>query len=231
MTRPVDLEVRAGAVLALLGPNGAGKTSLLTSLAGLIPRVGGEVEVDGERLPSGKPARARAAGVVLVPDDRALFPTLSVAENIEAARRRADPLAREMLAYFPELEKRWSVAAGTLSGGEQQMLAIARALVQQPRVLLIDEFSLGLAPIVVEALLPIVRHLADDGDAAVLFVEQHVHLALAVADRAVVLVHGDVVLRGDAGELASDSARLDAAYLTGSDDGGGALIPERCSSR
>ena len=211
--RDVSLEVAPGKVLALIGPNGAGKTTLLLTLAGLLPRLGGDVVVNGTHLRSGSPRAASKAGLVLVPDDRSLFPELTVAENLEVARRRNGPRARSMLELFPALEPRWKLEAGNLSGGEQQMLATARAFMQQPTVLLVDELSLGLAPAVVEAVLPAVRRIADDHGAAVVLVEQHIRLALSVADDAVVLVHGAVALRGSATELANDLPRLEAAYL------------------
>jgi len=213
IVRGFDLAVDAGSVLSILGPNGAGKTTLLETLAGLLPRLGGEVAIDGVTIPSGKPNAAARAGLVLVPDDRALFTTLTVEENLEVARKKSSPPARDMLEIFPALEKRWTLAAGALSGGEQQMLAAARGLVQQPRVLLIDEMSMGLAPVVVEQLLPLVRKIADTTGAVVVLVEQHVQLALEVADHAMVLVHGEVALRGTAAELAAASDRLAAAYL------------------
>jgi branched-chain amino acid transport system ATP-binding protein len=211
--RSVTLEIAAGKVLALIGPNGAGKTTLLLTLAGLLPRLDGEVTVGNHQLRSGNPRAASRAGLVLVPDDRSLFPGLTLAENLEAARRRGGPAAESMLELFPTLEKRWKVAAGSLSGGEQQMLAVARALMQEPSVLMIDELSMGLAPVVVEAVLPAVRRIADEQGVAVVLVEQHVQLALSVADEAVVLVHGEVALRGAATELSADPSRVENAYL------------------
>jgi branched-chain amino acid transport system ATP-binding protein len=213
IVRDLDLEVEAGSVLAVLGPNGAGKTTVMATLAGLLPRLGGEVRVDGHLLPSGRPAAASRAGVVLVPDDRALFTPLTVRENLEAARRKGCPPAGAMLELFPALKSRWALAAGQLSGGEQQMLAMARAVIQQPHVLLIDEMSMGLAPVIVESLLPIVRKIADSTGAVVILVEQHVQLALEVADHALVLIHGDVTLAGSAKELSAQPDRLEAAYL------------------
>ena len=211
--RDLDLDVQAGSVLALLGPNGAGKSTLLLTLAGLLPARTGTVAVDGARLRNGNPVAASRAGVVLVPDDRSLFTTLTVEENLEVARRRNGPPPKELLDVFPALEKRWDLTAGALSGGEQQMLAMARALIQQPRVLLVDEMSLGLAPLVVEALFDTVRRIASDHGAAIVLVEQHVALALNVADEAAVLNRGTIVLRGTADELGHDGQRIERAYF------------------
>jgi branched-chain amino acid transport system ATP-binding protein len=211
--RDLELEVEAGTVLALLGPNGAGKTTLLLTLAGLLPAHEGTVAVDGTPLRNGNPVAAGQAGVVLVPDNRSLFTSLTVEENLAVARRRGGPVPRDLLDVFPALEKRWMLPAGALSGGEQQMLALARALIQQPKVLLIDEMSMGLAPLVVESLFETVRGIAHDHEAAVVLVEQHVRLALQVSDRAAVLNRGTIVLDGGSDELRNESARLEAAYL------------------
>ena len=212
VVQPMDLTADAGAVVAVLGPNGAGKTTLLATVAGLLPSHAGSVVVAGDTLKSGRPDAASGAGVVLVPDDRALFASLSVQENLRVAASRGAPIDA-VADLFPTLRTRWRLTAGQLSGGEQQMLAIARALVQRPRVLLLDEMSMGLAPVIVESLLPIVRRAADEFGAVVLLVEQHVGLALEVADQALVLVHGDVVLRDSAENLRADRSRLESAYL------------------
>jgi branched-chain amino acid transport system ATP-binding protein len=215
IVRPFDLAADAGTVVAILGPNGAGKTTLLSTMCGLLPRQGGAVRVGSEDLKSGRAAAASRAGLVLVPDDRSLFPSLSVRDNIRAAcARRTDP-TEEVLELFPALRQRWKLNAGALSGGEQQMLAVARALVQRPKVLLVDEMSMGLAPMIVEHLLPLVRRIADDRGAVVVLVEQHVGLAHEVADEAIVLVHGEVVLRGAAADLQRDQHALEDAYLGG----------------
>ena len=211
--RDLDLDVEAGTVLALLGPNGAGKSTLLLTLAGLLPARSGTVTVDGVALRNGNPVAASRSGVVLVPDNRSLFTTLTVEENLEVARNRGGPAPRDLLDVFPALEKRWQLTAGALSGGEQQMLAMARALIQQPKVLLVDEMSMGLAPLVVETLFDAVRKIASDHAAAIVLVEQHVSLALRVADETAVLNRGTIVLRGAADELRDQTDRLEHAYF------------------
>lgn len=211
--RDVDLDVEAGTIHALLGPNGAGKTTLLLTLAGFLPPHAGSVAVDGVDLRPGRPGAAGAAGIVLVPDSRCLFSNLTVEENLKAAQRRRGRAPRQLLEAFPALEPRWDVKAGSLSGGEQQMLAMARALIQAPDVLLIDEMSMGLAPLIVADLFGQVERIAADHGCAVLLVEQHVSLALAVAHHASVLNRGAVVLHGPAAELRADAERLETAYL------------------
>jgi branched-chain amino acid transport system ATP-binding protein len=211
--RELHLDVQAGTVLALLGPNGAGKSTLLLTLAGLLPAHAGSSSVDGVPLRNGNAVAANRAGIVLVPDNRSLFTTLTVEENLEVATSRRGMPPRELLDVFPALEKRWRLPCGALSGGEQQMLAMARALIQQPKVLLVDEMSMGLAPLVVEALFDTVGRIASDHGAAIVLVEQHVKLALDVADEAAVLNRGSIVLRGTADELRHDSKRLERAYL------------------
>jgi branched-chain amino acid transport system ATP-binding protein len=211
--RDLDLEVQPGRVFALLGPNGAGKTTLLLTLAGLLPRQAGRVAVDGVELRSGQAGSANRAGLVLVPDDRALFTTLTAEQNLQVARRSDGPEPRDMLDAFPALEKRWRVPAGALSGGEQQMLAMARALIQQPKVILVDEPSQGLAPLVVESLFETVRRVADEHGSAIVLVEQHVEVALDVADEAAVLQRGVIALHADAAEVRARYDELEAAYL------------------
>ncbi len=213
VVRDINVTVESGEVLAILGPNGAGKTTTLLTIAGMLARHAGTVTVDGQEMGSGDPVETNHNGVVLVPDDRALFQPLTVAEHLELACQKTKRNPRELLDVFPTLEKRWGVAAGNLSGGEQQMLALARGLAQNPRVLLIDEMSMGLAPIIVEHLLPVVRQAAAEHGAAVVLVEQHVSLALEVADHAMVIAHGEVVLHATAEELRKNEGALDAAYL------------------
>jgi branched-chain amino acid transport system ATP-binding protein len=207
------MEVSAGEILAVLGPNGAGKTTLLLTLAGILPRLGGSVSLLGNPLRAARPHQVTRLGLVLVPDDRALFTTLTARENLQLGCRRGGMSIEDVLGYFPVLGKRLTVKAGALSGGEQQMLAVGRALVQGPRVLLLDEMSMGLAPVIVESLLTGLHAIASDSSVAVVLVEQHVTLALEVADRAIVLAHGEVTLSGSAAGLAADPARLERAYL------------------
>ena len=211
--RDVDLSVDAGKVHAVLGPNGAGKTTLLLTIAGLLAAHDGTVAVDGVELKPGRATAAVRAGIVLVPDNRELFTTLTVEENLRVASGRHGPELRSMLDVFPGLEARWKLRAGSLSGGEQQMLAMARALIQQPKVLLVDELSMGLAPIIVERLFSAIRQVATEHHCAVVFVEQYVGLALKVADSVSVINHGGVVLSGSSTEIAAQSELLEQAYL------------------
>ncbi|HEY9314846.1 ABC transporter ATP-binding protein [Williamsia sp.] len=214
--RGFDLELHEGEVLALLGPNGAGKTTVLMTLAGLLPSLGGTVEITEHLIKPGHARSAARAGLVLVPDDRALFTSLTVQENLRLAvsSRRVWKAERDaVVEYFPALGERMKVQAGALSGGEQQMLAIGRGLLQHPKVLLIDELSMGLSPVIVERLLPIVRKVADSTGAAIILVEQHVRLALGIADSALVLRHGTNVLQGNAAELAATPGVIEDAYL------------------
>jgi branched-chain amino acid transport system ATP-binding protein len=219
VVRELNLEVRPGEVVALLGPNGAGKTTTLETIAGLNHPISGTVELSGEKV-GGTPAYQLAGrGLALVPEGRALFPGLTVREHLRLAGgrgargRRASTREDELLEMLPELRKCLSRKAGLLSGGEQQMLAIGRALVTRPRLLLVDEMSLGLAPVIVERLIPVLRRAANELGSSVLFVEQHVALALEVADRAYVLTHGRIGLEGPAAELRERRELLAASYL------------------
>jgi branched-chain amino acid transport system ATP-binding protein len=216
--RDVNITLGAGHVLALLGPNGAGKTTLMLTLAGLQAPLAGTIGLGGVAVRPGSPRAAVKAGLVLVPDDRSLFKGLTVTENLKLAARRGPTTIDTIFEYFPELKRRVKVTAGNLSGGEQQMLAIGRALMQDPKVLLVDELSMGLAPVIVEKLLPVIRKVADDTGAACVLVEQHVMLALEIADTAMVLTHGDVALQGEAKALTADESLIERAYLGGSTD-------------
>jgi branched-chain amino acid transport system ATP-binding protein len=210
----VDLDVAAGRLTAVIGPNGAGKTTLLKALSGLIPRAG-DVRLDGAPLPA-EPAAIVARGLGHVPEGRQLFPQMTARENLELGawrvpRRERAPRLEQVVALFPRLGERRGQLAGSMSGGEQQMLAIGRALMSRPRMLMLDEPSLGLAPRLVDTLLAIIRRLRDDG-VTVLLVEQNVAKALAIAEDAYVMERGRVVLRGPARDLLN-SEQVRAAYL------------------
>jgi len=212
-----SLAVEAGGLVVVVGPNGAGKTTLINALAGLHPVAAGSITVDGRRL-EGVPAhRYCEHGIALVPEGRRLFTGLTVRENLElgayraAARaRRAESLA-EVCSIFPVLEERLAAAAGTLSGGQQQMLAIGRALMARPKLLLLDEPSLGLAPAIVLELFRVIRAV-NAGGVAVLLVEQNVAAALEIARRAYVLEEGRIVAEGEPRELTSQP-HIQRAYL------------------
>ncbi len=210
----VDLTLRAGEVLALVGPNGAGKTSLLESVSGVIPHAAGEISVDGDSLARRTRVQRARAGIAHIEQGRAIFPSLTVRENIMLTAK-SEAVLTEVLASFPELEKRIDSAAVLLSGGEQQMVVLARAFASQPRFLLIDEMSLGLAPVVFMRLLPLIQQIAASG-VGVLLVEQFTHLALGIADEAMVLASGRVSHpQGAADALAADPELLRTAYLGG----------------
>jgi ABC-type branched-subunit amino acid transport system ATPase component len=213
VVRDLSLTVAAGEVVALLGANGAGKTTTLRAISGLLPPMGGRILLEGTDL-AGVSATARVRrGIVHVPHDRGIFFGLTVAEHFRLdGVIQADEQAAAF-EHFPVLDKLRNRRAGLLSGGEQQMLALARALARKPKLLLLDELSLGLAPIIVERLLPVVRDFAARTDTAVLLVEQHVHLALEIADRGYVLSHGELVARDTAERLREDSALLATSYL------------------
>jgi branched-chain amino acid transport system ATP-binding protein len=216
--RDLHLEARPG-LTVILGPNGAGKTTLLRALAGLLPRITGEVDLDGAALPRQTHEIVRT-GVALVAEGRQLFPHMTVLENLElggwlASREARAQRLQQVLADFPKLREREHQLAGTMSGGEQQMVAVARAMMSAPRLLMLDEPSLGLAPRMVDELLAIVRRIADAGT-TVLMVEQNVKKALAVADRGYVLERGALVASGPARLLARSSV-IREAYLGAGD--------------
>jgi branched-chain amino acid transport system ATP-binding protein len=215
VVRNLNLHVNEGEVVALLGPNGAGKTTTLLTTSALNPILDGDIRVMGQSVKGRRPHLIAREGLAHVPEDRSLFFQLTVRENLKLGAAKGAANLDQALGYFPALEKLMDRKAGLLSGGEQQMLAMARALTVKPKMLMVDEMSLGLAPIIVERLLPVLRRIADETGAGVLLVEQHVHLALEVADRAYVMNHGSMVLEGDAKHLAANRHLLESSYLGG----------------
>jgi len=210
----IDLEVPVGKVVALLGPNGAGKTTTLRVAAGLHPASAGDVLIAGRRVNGSAPEELSRRGLCLIPEGRGIFPNLTVRENLRMMTYAGVSLQEvedESYRRFPRLKERRKQLAGTLSGGEQQMLAMARGLATRPALLLLDELSMGLAPIVVEELYAIVAQVASDG-VSILVVEQFASTVLGVADLAAVLVHGKVARVGTPAELADE---LSKAYLGG----------------
>jgi branched-chain amino acid transport system ATP-binding protein len=225
VVRDLTVTVHAGETVALLGPNGAGKSTTLLTCSGLLPSLGGTVEALGVNVARlRRPELLSRMGVSHVPEGRALFAGLTARENLRlGARSRRDfrqsiPMVIE---YFPELEPLLDRKAGLLSGGEQQMLAVGRALAGRPKLLMVDEMSLGLAPVIVQRLLPRLSRIAADTNCGVLLVEQHVEQALTVADRAYILAHGELIAQGAAADLRRDRSMLESSYLgeVGIDDG------------
>ena len=214
--RGIDLNVRGGEIVAVLGSNGVGKSTLNRTLSGIIRARGGTVRFEGADLVGEKPATIVARGLIHVPEGRRIFPNMSVRENLDlGSYRRGKPhraANRErVLAIFPRLRERQGQLAGTLSGGEQQMLAIGRGLMAEPKLLILDEPSLGLSPLLVEELFALIARIRADG-VAVLVVEQNVVQSLEIADRAYILSEGTFVMSGAAGVIAADPA-LKRAYL------------------
>ena len=213
----IHFEVRRGEIVALLGSNGAGKTTTLRAITGLCPPRAGDIRFRGQSL-AGVPAAARAElGLALVPEGRELWPQLTVLENLELgaytrrARRNARQTLRRMFALFPRLEERQRQTAGSLSGGEQQMCAIARALMSEPALLMLDELSLGLAPVIVDQLMTTIAEL-HQGGMTILLVEQNLRKALAIAQRGVIIETGRLRLEGPSAELAANPD-IRATYL------------------
>ena len=210
----VSLEVRVGEAVALIGGNGAGKTTTLRAISGLLPLRRGRIELEGERIDGRAPSQVVARGIAHVPEGRHLFPTMTVRENLElGARDRAGRAAGldGVFALFPRLRERQRQLAGTLSGGEQQMCAIGRGLMARPRLLLLDEPSLGLAPVMVKLIFEVLTTINTSGT-AILLVEQNVARALTLAHRAYVIENGRVVLEGPRAAL-QQSAHVKQAYL------------------
>jgi branched-chain amino acid transport system ATP-binding protein len=213
----VSLEVPPGEITALLGPNGAGKSSLVLAIGGVLRPLRGTVALGDRNITRARPEAIRQAGVAIVPEGRRLLPALTVEDNLRVAtytlRRDEARAARERaLDLFPELRKRLTQASRLLSGGEQQMVVLAQALVSAPKVMVIDELSLGLAPVVVARLIPTLRAIAEDG-IGVLLIEQFATVALGLANRAYIMNGGHVEYSGDAAELRERPELLHSAYL------------------
>jgi branched-chain amino acid transport system ATP-binding protein len=217
VVRGVSIEITAGEVTALLGPNGAGKSSLVLAVGGVLRLPSGSVLLDGRELARRRPERIRQAGLAIVPEGRRLLSELTVEENLRVATyslpREQARIGRERaLEMFPELEKRLGAPARALSGGEQQMLVLAQALVSEPRFVIIDELSLGLAPVVVQRLIPTIRAITESG-IGVLLIEQFATVALGLANRAYVMEGGRIQYEGLASELREKPELLQSAYL------------------
>jgi ABC-type branched-subunit amino acid transport system ATPase component len=213
VVRDLDVTVAPGEIVALLGANGAGKTTTLRAISGIVHPMRGRIAFAGEDLARRSPSARARLGIAHVPEGRGIFFGLTVGEHFRLGHRGEQLDDEAAYRYFPALDELRGRRTGLLSGGEQQMLAVARALARRPRLLLLDELSLGLAPVVVERLLPVVREYAQDTQCGVLLVEQHVQLALTVADRGYVLSRGEVVLHDRAEALRADRELLIGSYL------------------
>jgi branched-chain amino acid transport system ATP-binding protein len=211
--RDVGFDVAPGEILALLGANGAGKTTTLRAVSGLVRPMDGTIRFEGADLERVQPSARAKLGIAHVPENRGLFFGLTVAEHFRLGYRGERLDASVAYGYFPALEGLRDRRCGLLSGGEQQMLAVGRALARHPKLLLLDELSLGLAPVIVEGLLPVVREYAKESGCGVVLVEQHIELALTIADRGCVLSHGEIVLRGDAAQLRVNNELLISSYF------------------
>jgi branched-chain amino acid transport system ATP-binding protein len=217
----VSFQIPPGEVTTLLGANGAGKSTLVLAVGGVLRPSSGRIMLGDTDLTNRSPERIRSTGVAIVPEGRRLLPALTIEDNLKVATYSLSrKQRREGIAYalelFPELEKRWTTAGRWLSGGEQQMLVLAQALVSRPKVLLVDELSLGLAPVVVKRLVPTIESVAASGT-GVLLIEQFAHLALSLAKTAYVLEGGQLRYEGTAEELKSRPDLLRSAYLSGAE--------------
>ncbi len=215
--REVTLDITPGEVTALLGPNGTGKSTLVLTVGGALRATSGKIHLGDQDLTKRRPEKIRAAGVAVVPEGRRLLPELTVADNLRVAtyqldRDQAASGIEYALELFPELKARWDTTGRSLSGGQQQMVVLAQALVSKPQFLLVDELSLGLAPLVVKRLVPTLAAVAASG-VGVLLIEQFAHLALGLANRAYILERGRIRYSGTARELKEHPELLHSAYL------------------
>jgi branched-chain amino acid transport system ATP-binding protein len=225
VVRGVSLDIPPGQITALLGPNGAGKSTLVLAVGGVLRAIDGTVTVGERDLTNRRPERIRRAGIAIVPEGRRLLPQLTVDDNLNVATytlSKSDARAGRdhALELFPELKKRLTTSARMLSGGEQQMVVLAQAIVSRPKYILIDELSLGLAPVVVQRLVPVIRHVAESG-VGVLLIEQFAAVALQLANRVHVLDRGRIHFSGAPAELREHPELLHSAYLSGGDPGPG----------
>lgn len=210
IVKNISFDLDAGETLAVLGRNGMGKTTLLRTLVGLADRFAGELQVDARPLPPRSPRALSQLGITFVPDDRGVFPRLTVAENVQLARLSAyTPSEIDIYALFPDLKARTAQPAGTLSGGQQQQLAIARALATGPRLLIIDELSQGLQPSIVQNLTEALISVTRGDGLALILVDQNPELAMRICDRVMVMQRGEVVAAGPSAALGSDESFLD----------------------
>jgi branched-chain amino acid transport system ATP-binding protein len=229
VVRDVTITVTPGEVTALLGPNGAGKSSLVLAVGGVLPLTAGSVKLGDRELAGRRPEQIRRAGLAIVPEGRRLLPDLTVEDNLKVAtyslpKSQGNAGRKRALDMFPELEKRLNNQARALSGGEQQMVVLAQALVSEPKFVIIDELSLGLAPVIVQRLIPTIKTITQTGT-GVLLIEQFAHVALGLSDRAYLMEGGHIQYNGTAQELRDQPNLLHTAYLLRGTNTSGDTIP------